>query len=245
MPTHPLLSQTAHRPWPLPDGPWRYYQEWNRAVFLHWQVDEGDLRPFVPAALELDRHRDRPWVSLVAFTMERIRPRYLPAFPPVSNFDEINLRTYVKFRGKPGVHFLSIEGGKRTSCRVARTLSDLPYRYSQMERTANRFRSKNTKTGDELDISFRIGNALNSGSATDNWLTERYALFQDSPGVMNAFDIHHAPWPLQEIALEKFQLNYPRFAALIGRAPDLAHYSPGVPVIAWGKKVTRDAPSAR
>jgi hypothetical protein len=33
-----LLTATAHRPYLLPAGPWRYYQEWNEALFLHWRV---------------------------------------------------------------------------------------------------------------------------------------------------------------------------------------------------------------
>ena len=41
--------------------------------------------------------------------MEQIHPRLLPSIDSVSNFYELNIRTYVKSSGKPGVYFLSIE----------------------------------------------------------------------------------------------------------------------------------------
>lgn len=62
----------------------------------------------VPHDLEIDLFEGKPWVYLVAFTMEKIRPKYLPSFPPISDFDEINIRTYVKKDNKAGVYFLSI-----------------------------------------------------------------------------------------------------------------------------------------
>ena len=41
--------------------------------------------------------------------MEQIRPRYLPAVSLVSDFHEINLRTYIDNDERKGVYFLNIE----------------------------------------------------------------------------------------------------------------------------------------
>jgi len=120
-----IENTIEHRPWKLPSKQWRYYQEWNNAVFLHWKVSYDELREFVPNEIEIDEIDGSPWVSLVAFTMEKIRPRYLPQFSPVSNFDEINIRTYVKSKNKTGVYFLSIEGGKNISCKIAKGMLNL------------------------------------------------------------------------------------------------------------------------
>ena len=103
-----IITTTTHRPWKMPSGSWRFYQEWNNAIFLHWQVELGELEKFVPKDLEIDLHDGNPWVSMVAFTMEKIRPKGLPYFPPISNFDEINLRTYVKSNNKAGVYTIQI-----------------------------------------------------------------------------------------------------------------------------------------
>ena len=31
-----ILKSTAHRPYEYPERPWWYYQEWNRALLLHY-----------------------------------------------------------------------------------------------------------------------------------------------------------------------------------------------------------------
>jgi uncharacterized protein YqjF (DUF2071 family) len=231
-----ILNQTKHRGWKIPNQNWNFYQEWSRAIFLHWEVDLEDLKKIVPEEIEIDLFDGKPWVSLVAFTMEKIRPRNLPYFSPISNFDEINIRTYVKSKNKTGVYFLSIEGGKRMSCKVSKTISELPYRFSKMKRTPNQYLSKNSDFNDEFKIDFSIGKKVEEKSKLDNWLTERYALFQDTKTSINAFEIHHLEWEIKELKVENLKVNYPRFEKLINRKPDKIQYSDGVQVLAWGKK---------
>lgn len=231
-----ILGEAGHRPWPIPDKKWMYYQEWNRAVFLHWKVASEHLRPLVPSELELDAWDGTAWVSVVAFTMERIRPRFLPSFPPISDFDEINIRTYVRFQEKQGVYFLSIEGGKKISCMVARELSGLPYYYSNMFRDEHRFQAENAENESQFHLSYGIGDKITTPTPADLWLTERYALFQEQEEDINAFEIHHQAWPLYEVRISDLALNYPKFAHLFSGAPDLVHYSPGIPVLAWGRE---------
>ncbi|WP_203296529.1 YqjF family protein [Luteirhabdus pelagi] len=233
-----ILDTTSHRPWELPDGDWKFYQEWNQAIFLHWKVDLDKLNQFVPRELEIDLFRGEPWVSVVAFTMENIRPRRLPAFYPISNFEEINIRTYVKSNGKTGVYFLSIEGGKRVSCKIAKSISELPYRFSRMKRNEGSYYSSNKEYGDGLGLEFELGPDLDAKTELDKWLTERYALFQDSGESINEFEIHHLEWPIKTIELKKMEISYPRFDQLIQGKPQLTHYSDGVQVIAWNMKKT-------
>ena len=90
-----ILADTSHRPFELPAGEWKYYQEWNCALFLHWTIPFEILRKFVPDQLHIDSYEGKCYVSLVAFTMEKMRPKYLPAIQLLSDFHEINLRTYI------------------------------------------------------------------------------------------------------------------------------------------------------
>lgn len=230
-----ILNTTKHRPWEIPTDSWKFYQEWNNAIFLHYQVDLTELKKFVPEELEIDLFEGKPWVSVVAFTMEKIRLKNLPAFPPISDFDEINIRTYVKSKNKTGVYFLSIEGGKSLSCKVAKGISELPYRYSKINRTEQNYQSQNSEFKDNLNIEFKIGMELTNKTELDKWLTERYALFQETNESINKFEIHHLEWPINEINLQKLELNYPRFKKLINEKPSRTNYSKGVKVLAWGK----------
>lgn len=233
-----ILSNNEHRPWPKPRAKWQFYQEWNNVIFMHWPVDESKLRPHIPDELEIDQYDGKAWISLVAFTMEKVRPRYLPAFPPVSNFDEVNIRTYVRYKERGGVYFLSIEGGKWLSCLLAKSMSGLPYRYSNMRRMDGSYLSSNKAYDDRLVIQYSIGPKLVDKTTRDRWLTERYALFQDVRGAIVQFEIHHIEWPLYRIEIQSKMVQYPRFAHLIDQGIEDIHYSPGVQVATWGRNVT-------
>ncbi|KAA1243671.1 hypothetical protein F0000_20130 [Aquimarina sp. RZ0] len=78
---------------------------------------------------------------------------------------------------------------------------------------------------------------LKTKTNLDYWLTERYALFQDSKETMNKFEIHHIEWSIQELKIDLLQSTYPRFDKLISNTPDKTHYSKGVQVIAWDKEI--------
>lgn len=234
-----ILNNNDHRPWRLPTENWKFYQEWNNAIFLHWQVELIELQKFIPNELEIDLFEEKPWISLVAFTMKNIRLRNLPSFPPISNFDEVNVRTYVKSNNKPGVYFLSMEGGSYLSCKVAKLVSELPYRYSKIKRGENYYQSKNSDFNDEFALQFSIGKEVHEKSVLDKWLTERYVLYQDTETSINEFEIHHLEWPIRELEITNLSLSYPRFDKLMAKNPDKIQYSNGVKVLAWGKKKKR------
>lgn len=232
-----ILNTVEHRPWPIPNQDWKFYQEWNRLIFLHWQVDLDELQKHVPEKLEIDLFDGKPWVSLVAFTMEQTRPRNLPAVKFISDFDEINIRTYVKCNNKTGVYFLSIEAGKSLSCKTARVVSGLPYRFSKMNRIGGCYKSENSQRGDSFEVDYTIGKEARQKSPLDVWLTERYAVFDYHHPSMIEFEVLHPEWPIQQVEIHNLKTHYPRFEKLIAGVPDLAHYSKGVQVLAWGKSV--------
>lgn len=234
-----IVNTTEHRPWKMPTESWKFYQEWNNALFLHWLVELSELKKFVPNELEIDLFDGKPWVSVVAFTMEKIRPKNLPSFSPISDFDEINIRTYVKSNNKTGVYFLSIEGGKSLSCKIAKGMSELPYRYSKIKRNENQYESNNSEYNDKLTIRYVVRNEITKKTELEKWLTERYALFQDTKKSINEFEIHHLEWPINEIEINNLEFNYPRFNKLIKDKPNIIQYSKGVKVIAWGKKKSK------
>lgn len=236
---HDILNYTSHRPDALAKGRWRYYQEWNDALFLHWKVDAEALQSLLPCGLVADTFRGQAWVSLVVFTMNRIRPRLLPAVPWVSDFHEINVRTYVRQGERGGVYFLNIEAGKQQSVLLARLLSGLPYEQAKIIRQENACRSYNRQKGFRLDLQYETGEKIQEVSAADTWLCERYGLYLHKGGQLFYYPVHHLPWELYGIRFRNSLVSYGFGDILLDKAPDLAHYSPGVQVLAWPKKPVR------
>src|SRR6266481_5950618 len=92
-----------------PRAPAIGFQRWDRLLFLHWEVPPEALRPLLPARLDLDTYEGRAFVSITPFTVRGARLRGLPPLPTLSDFHEVNVRTYVHLGGKdPAVWFFSL-----------------------------------------------------------------------------------------------------------------------------------------
>lgn len=232
-----ILSDISHRPFELPIGKWKYYQEWNNALFLHWTIPFDALRQFVPKNLTIDSFDGSYYVSLVAFTMQKIRPKNLPAVRFISDFHEINLRTYIDKDNKKGVYFLNIEAEKYLSSFIARSLSGLPYEKSNINRSNKSYTSTNAIKNLYLDIEFEIKNNPQQKTDLDRWLTERYCLYLDNKEKIFRYDVHHKEWVLKNVETKRLNLNYKiGDTNLADRQPDLTHYSDGVKVISWQRQ---------
>lgn len=231
-----ILKQTNHRPFEVPKRPWKFYQEWNKALFLHWEVAPELVEPFIPDALELETLNGKCWISLVAFDMNHIGIRSLPKLPHISNFHEINIRTYIKYNKKPSVYFLSMEGSKKSSCKILKAISKFPYEYANMQRTNFSYQSYHPKANNQFDVIYRLETQAFQKDEIDIWLTERYAVFQDYKNRIIEYDVHHLEWPIQSILIKKLEINYPKFNHLLSNKPNRVHYSKGVNVLTWDKK---------
>src|SRR5215510_5989399 len=88
---HPLLLETAHRPIPMPSGPWIMRQKWHDLLFAHWAIAPQKLRPLVPRELELDLYEGDAYVAVAPFWMSGIRGRFAPPLPFLYKFCELNV----------------------------------------------------------------------------------------------------------------------------------------------------------
>ncbi len=68
---------------------------WQSLAMLSYEVDPVLLQPYVPAGTELDDWRGETFVSVVGFRFLDTRVKGLP-IPFCRNFDEVNLRFYVR-----------------------------------------------------------------------------------------------------------------------------------------------------
>src|ERR671913_672126 len=127
-----VLSRTKHRPYPVPSGPWALSMRWQNLLFMHWPVREEVLRPLIPSALTLDTFDGSAWLGVVPFRMSGVRPRSLPRVPWLSNFPELNVRTYVTAEGRPGIWFFSLDAHNPVAVRLARATFHLPYFDAEM-----------------------------------------------------------------------------------------------------------------
>ncbi len=180
---------------------------WVDLLFAHWPVDASGLAGLLPPDLELDTYDDQAWLGIVPFRMEDVAPRGLPAPPLCGAFPEVNLRTYVRHRGRGGVWFLSLDGASRVTVEGARTFFHLPYYRAEMTAESDGdtidYRSRRTDRRGapaELALRYRPTGPVEPAVAgsLEAWLTDRMRVFAVGlDGRLWRTEVRHAPWPLQ------------------------------------------------
>lgn len=199
-----------------PDAPAVMYQRWEELLFLHWRVDPGDVQQRLPQGLLVDTFDGAAWIGVVPFQMRRVRPRWLPAVSGLSNFPELNLRTYVvDAHGRPGVWFYSLDTPQPLANWIARRFFHLNYRRARFDLEQSgagcRYGSQLRQTGgwDQLQNYHwrRSGQpfAAEPGSL-DFFLVERYRLFayDGQRRQLLSGQVHHVPYPLQQVELSQY-----------------------------------------
>lgn len=219
------------------------HQRWQDLLFLHWSCDPAVIQATLPAGLQVDTHEGLAWVAIVPFVMRGIRPRGLPAVPGISDFLELNLRTYVHdAAGRPGVWFYSLDCNQSLAVWTARTFFHLPYQRADMSRSVHadglqHYRSQ--RRGDPAVSTFTYqltGTPRQAVPGTlEFFLAERYLLFAATPRGLRLGRVHHAPYPLVDAQVESWDTHLFRLAGLPepGRPPDHVLGSPGVSVRIW------------
>jgi uncharacterized protein YqjF (DUF2071 family) len=241
---HAILEVTGHRPWPMPGSAWVMTQTWHDLLFAHWPVDGTSLRAKIPSGFQLDLFDGQAWLGIVPFRMTNVAPRFVPALPWISAFPELNVRTYVRAGGKPGVYFFSLDAANPVAVGVARTLVHLPY-YSAAMTVDERdgwihYASRRTTPGSppaELAGQYRpSGPASEPAHGTlEHFLTERYCLYTvDGSSRPCRLEIHHPPWPLQP-AEAVFSVNTMAEACglRLPSTPPVLHFSKRQDMVAW------------
>lgn len=216
--------------------PWVWSQHWLDVLFLHWPVPTDALRSQLPAALEIDTYDGQAWVSLVLFRL-RVRPRWLPFLPGLSNLVEVNLRTYVRHRDEPGIWFLSAHADNGWAIRLAKQLTPMPYVQAEMcyrrRGEALEFRAAcASPPAAKLALKFSplIDQETSIEGTLDSWLLERYRLYiQDRTRRLLQADVVHDPWVTQDVEVSVSENNLGELVGLdLSGAPARVHFSAGV-----------------
>jgi uncharacterized protein len=226
----------------MPDRPWAMMQTWHDLLFAHWPLNSQEVRHLVPPEFDLDLFDGDAWIGVVPFHMTNVSPRGIPSLPWVSEFPELNVRTYVRVADKPGVYFFSLDAGSTLAVKAARALLNLPYYAASMSVTpeggAVSYESRRSegRPAEFIATYEPAGPPFRSmPGSLEYFLSERYCLYHvGRDGAPYRLEIHHPPWGLQPAAAEFFRNTMAGASglALPARAP-LLHFAKRQDMVAW------------
>lgn len=238
-----ILDEVDHRPWSLPDRPWVMTQSWHDLLFAHWPAEARELRQRVPAPFQIDLFEGRPWIGIVPFYMTNVAPRGVPSLPWVSEFPELNVRTYVRVGDRPGVYFFSLDAGSALAVHAARTLLNLPYHSASMDVTTrpDGIQYDSRRDSSQRPAEFEAVYAPTGASfvaepgSLEFFLTERYCLYHvDHHGRPYRLEIHHPPWSLQPARAEVARNTMAEINGVtLPDEPPLLHFAKRQDMVAW------------
>ena len=182
-------------------------QRWHDLLFAHWRCPVTDLRPLIPAPLQIDTFDGEAWIAVVPFYMRGVRMRATPPVPTAHAFQELNVRTYVTLDGKPGVWFFSLDCESSLAVIGARIGAHLPYFRAAMRmqrHTDDTFGYSSRRWSiagapATFSASYRgVGDRFTAPPGTrDHFLTERYRMYASDGKRIWRGDISHPRWSLQ------------------------------------------------
>ncbi len=232
----------------MPSRPRPFFTaRWSNLLFLTFEAAEQLVRGHLPPGVAPDRWNGATHVSLVALQLSDIRVRgwRVPGF---SAHPQVNFRTYVRYRGEPGVCFLRQLVPSRLIAAVGRWRYGEPFR-------AMPVRSRVTAVDTEVRAEYGIGSAATgwhvrvtgsqaarvpSPGSAEHYFTERVlgcraARGGGGGGGLTIFRVEHPPWAVRAVRAVECDVDFGR---LYGREWRFLNERPPVSVVfAMGSEV--------
>ena len=243
---HSLSAAARERMLAFPGEPF-LFSGWKDVVFIHLEADAKILQREVP--FQLDLHEGKAYVSLVAFHLENMCPRFGGKFAallmkPFATHELLNIRTYISHQNETGIYFLAEYLPDEFSVHLGPLLYGLPYRLGKLDyhhQQGNQELFGNISDCKSI-LNYRIElpelNFHPSELETlDEFLLERYIAFTFRNGIRRRFSIWHPPWHQMRVNAELGETN---LLSMTGKwfqnsRMIAAHYSPGFEKVWMGR----------
>jgi uncharacterized protein len=221
--------------------------QWRYLIMANYAVDPALLLPYLPAGTELDYWQGRCYVSVVGFMFTNTKVLGVK-IPCHTNFEEVNLRFYVRHKAtegwKRGVVFISEIVPKPAIAFVANTFFNEHYSTCKMkhriERTGNwlyvGYQWKHRGVWNSMSV---VADPLPVAMQPDSeeaFITEHYWGYTKKTDIITTeYAVEHPRWQIHRVEAFDMQCN---FGELYGAAFSvLSHTPPNSVLLAEGAAV--------
>ena len=230
--------------------------EWRDLVMLNYEVEADLLSRYVPPGTALDSFKGRTYLSLVGFRFCGTRLLGCLPIPFHANFDEVNLRFYVRRKegneDRRGVVFIAELVPKRAIAATARlaygeNYTHLPMKHRVETQGLNKTVEYQWQVGDQwcrLSAETLGLPAQPQQGSLEQFITEHFWGYSTQrTGGCIEYHVSHVPWqvwasPQAGFEGETTDLYGEKLATVLQRRPDCAFVADGSPVIVYrGNKV--------
>lgn len=192
--------------------------EWRQLLMLNYAVERELLAPLVPPGVELDDFDGVCYVSVVGFLFLRTRVFGL-GFPFHRNFEEVNLRFYVRRRApegwRRGVVFVKELVPRRAIAFLARTIYGEPYSAVPMAHattttdglTSLRYEWQRHRRTEFVSATTTGEPAFVAPGSLEEFITEHHWGYNAHRGRSTEYRVEHPSWRVWRAADTQFDAN--------------------------------------
>lgn len=227
--------------------------EWRKLAFANYIIDPDILRKYVPPHTELDFWEGNCYASLVGFMFMKTRLLGIP-IPFHRNFEEVNLRFYVRFKDKGkwkrGVVFIKEIVPKPAITFVANTVYKEHYTTMKMshdwqftdEKMQLSYKWWNRKENFYFDLTTRAESFPIAPGSEEEFITEHYWGYTSADyKTTYEYEVTHPKWPCYEVLDYDIKADYGRlygeeFALMNHIEPSSVFVAEGSPITIERKK---------
>jgi uncharacterized protein len=230
--------------------------EWRDLVMVNYDVDAKLLHDYVPPGTVLDSFDGRTYVSLVGFQFRRTKLFGALPVPFHRDFDEINLRFYVRHKegneDRRGVVFIAEIVPKWAIAKVARIVYGENYIRLPMKHRVDTNSSTITAEYEwqqggawsKIYVHASGAPAPAADGSLEQFITEHYwGYSKQRNGSSLEYRVEHVPWNVWKSTAAGFEgdatgIYGVELGRVLQRPPDSAFIADGSPVsVLTGKKI--------
>ncbi len=189
--------------------------QWKNLILLNYEVEPEVLLPYVPQGTELDFFEGKTYVSLVGFLFQNIKVKGLK-IPFHVNFEEVNLRFYVKRNQgnevKRGVCFIKEIVPRRAIVFIANIIYKENYVCLKMQHLINEeqvlYRWYFNKQWHYITVALEDTLALPEKDSLAEFITEHYWGYSSGGKQTIEYQVGHPTWEVASLNNFDIKVNY-------------------------------------
>lgn len=192
--------------------------EWRKLTMANYAVDEKILRPYLPNKTEIDLWNGRCYISLVGFMFLNTEIKGIKV-PFHVNFEEVNLRFYVRYKDidgwKRGVVFIKEIVPKPALTFVANTIyrenyETMPMDHSWKEGNDSlnieyRWRKKNWNS---LAVQASSTSSRIADGSEEEFITEHYWGYTKVEDKTAEYQVEHPKWEVYRVKSYSIEVDF-------------------------------------
>ena len=216
---------------------------WENLILINYEVDPNILKPFIPKGTQLDSFNGKYYVSIVGFMFKDTKVLGLK-LPYHINFEEVNLRFYVKHNDKRGVVFIKEIVPKSLITLVANSIYHEHYQTHKMKHSWSendnhkefQYQWKLNQQWQSISVKTEKQTSNIKDNSEEQFITEHYFGYTKHKNKTFEYEVTHPTW--KQLKVIDFDINI-NFEANYGEHfKILQTLKPTSVILAKGSKIT-------